>query len=203
MFELVLVDPNEELCSELEKHFIGLEKVKVVNGKFQDIENWDCVISPGNSFGIMDGGFDLLLLKLFGKEIQRKVQANIFMYHAGLQPVGTSHIVELNNIKHPFVAYTPTMLHPMPINGTINVFLSMKAALQSIQIHNDNGGGKNKKFINKVICPGLGTATGRVPYSVAAYQMRLAYDLFFNTPKKMDWDLVRQIVKKMSGGQHA
>ena len=36
-------------------------------------------------------------------------------------------------------------------------------------------------------CPGLGTATGHVPYRQAASQMALAYEHFLDPPSYLDW----------------
>ncbi|MEK8132903.1 hypothetical protein WMW72_33980 [Paenibacillus filicis] len=199
-FELVLVDTNKELCCELQHSFESLEGVSIVHGSFTDVEDWDCLITPGNSYGIMDGGFDLRAAKFFGPELEPRVRSNIFAVHAGIQPVGTSLIVPTDNQNHPFLSYTPTMRVPMPIVGTINVFLAMKAALQTISHHNDFAGGKWR--IRKVICPGLGTATGHVSYEVAAYQMRLAYDVVSDPIARSTWEKVeefeRQLVRRPS-----
>lgn len=203
MYDLILADVNPELCREFERAFSDLEDVQIINGPFQDVEKWDCLITPANSYGIMDGGFDLRVSEFFGPGLQRSVQASIFVYHARLQAVGTSLIIETDNDEHPFVAHTPTMRYPMNIDGTINVFLAMKAALQAILNHNDNGGGEHRRFIERVVCPGLGTLTGGVPYNVAADQMRAAYDMVFDSPRRMNWDVVREIEAKLRGGSHA
>lgn len=203
MYELILVDTNANLCREFERAFAGLDGVEIINGRFQDVEQWDCVITPANSYGLMDGGFDLRLSEFFGPKLQQSVQAGIFVYHARMQAVGTSLIVETGKHEHPFIAHTPTMRYPMNIEGTINVFLAMKAALQVILNHNDNGGGEHSQYIKRVLCPGLGTATGGVPFDVAANQMRTAYDMLFDPPKRMNWDVVRGIEARLSGGSHA
>ncbi|MEK3718885.1 macro domain-containing protein [Paenibacillus sp. FSL R7-0333] len=203
MYELILADINPDLCREFERAFAGQEDVKVICGPFQEIEKWDCIITPANSYGIMDGSFDLRVAEFFGPSLQRSVQASLFVYHARMQAVGTSLIIETENAEHPFVAHTPTMRYPMKIAGTINVFLAMKAALQAILNHNDNGGGEHRQFINKVVCPGLGTATGGVPFNVAADQMRAAYDMVFDSPRRMNWDVVREIEGKLRGGYNA
>jgi hypothetical protein len=45
---------------------------------------------------------------------------------------------------------------------------------------------KSQKKIARVACPGLGTATGRVPFELAACQMALAYRHFLNPPEYID-----------------
>jgi O-acetyl-ADP-ribose deacetylase (regulator of RNase III) len=41
--------------------------------------------------------------------------------------------------------------------------------------------------IKIIACPGLGTATGRVPFDEAARQMALAYRNFLDPPTSIDW----------------
>jgi hypothetical protein len=52
--KLILVDPNPELCYEWEQRFHGFKSISVVNGYFEQIAEYDCMVSPGNSFGLMD-----------------------------------------------------------------------------------------------------------------------------------------------------
>lgn len=197
MFKMILVDTQADLCSKFEKHFSGMDQVSVINARFQDVQEWDCVVTPANSYGIMDGGFDYYLAEYFGPELQRSVRSGLYVHYSGVQPVGTSMIVETGNEKHPFVAHTPTMRYPMSIQGTINVFLAMKAAMEAVQDHNDNVRGE---IIDTVLCPGIGTCAGGMDSNAAAYQMRLAYDMVFNPPKRMTWDVVREIEGRFHGG---
>ena len=56
---------------------------------------------------------------------------------------------------------------------------AMWAMLLAVRQYNN----KYPNSINSVVCPGLGTGIGRVPYSEAARQMALAYDHFLYPPK--------------------
>ncbi|SDD26747.1 O-acetyl-ADP-ribose deacetylase (regulator of RNase III), contains Macro domain [Paenibacillus sp. UNCCL117] len=196
--ELIIVDINKDLCREIQVCFEGLERVSVVNGSFTDIKEWDCIITPGNSYGIMDGGFDLHVSRFFGPQLEHRVRGYIFAMHASIQPVGTALIVPTKDQKHPYVAYAPTMRTPMPIFGTINVFLAMKAALQAIQNHNDTCSQDGCRPIRKVICPGFGTATGHVAYDVAAHQMRIAYELVYEPLRRVTWEKVEEFERKLA-----
>ncbi|MFH7027510.1 MAG: macro domain-containing protein [Heteroscytonema crispum UTEX LB 1556] len=66
------------------------------------------MVSPANSFGMIDGGIDATIMRFFGHSLAR-VQRHILEDYLGQQPVGTSMIVETSHHKHPFLAYTPTM----------------------------------------------------------------------------------------------
>ncbi len=164
--------------------FERIPNVSVVHGRFQDVDEFDCVVSPANSYGLMDGGFDAHLVHFFGLQLMERVQQHIIDHYAGSQPVGTSFLVATGNERHPFVAHTPTMRVPMVISGTDNVYQAMKAMLLAVKAYNKN----NARQIQKVLCPGLGTATGGVPFSIAAAQMRLAYEHVCNDMSHIDWN---------------
>lgn len=93
--KLVLIDPKPALCNAWRKHFDGLPNIEIIAGYFEELPEFDCMVSAANSFGLMDGGVDHNLI--------------------------------------------------------------------------------NERKIHTIACPGLGTATGRVPYPEAARQMAVAY----------------------------
>jgi O-acetyl-ADP-ribose deacetylase (regulator of RNase III) len=141
------------------------------------------MVSAANSFGLMDGGVDLAITRFFGVQLMERVQAHILREYLGEQPVGTSFIVETHHPKHPFLAHTPTMRVPMAITGTDNVYVAMRAMLLAVRQHNTC----SSDTIRKVACPGLGTATGRVPPKEAARQMALAYQSYLRPLTTVDW----------------
>lgn len=181
--KLILVDPNPELCAAWNKQFKGLRTVRVVNDRFENLPEFDCMVSAANSFGLMDGGVDLSIIGYFGIGVLDRVQERIIAEYLGEQPVGTSFIVETGHPNHPFVAHTPTMRVPMPITRTDNVYLAMWAMLVAINKHNQ----KEERKINVIACPGLGTATGRVSPDEAARQMALAYRNYLFPPTQISW----------------
>jgi O-acetyl-ADP-ribose deacetylase (regulator of RNase III) len=147
----------------------------------------------------MDGGVDGAITRFFGVDLMERVQSRILDKYLGEQPVGTSIIVETNHPKHPFIAHTPTMRVPMEIARTDNVYLAMWAMLLAVRQHNQ----QSERRINLVACPGLGTATGRVPYPEAAGQMALAYKNFLNPPRAIDWDVASSRQAQIRyGGDH-
>src|SRR5690348_1291522 len=113
--KLILVAPNPDLCLAFEQYFAGLPNFEVVNGRFQRVAEYDCMVSPANSFGLMDGGIDAAIIDYFGQGLMRRVQDYIIEYYLGEQSVGTSFIIETGNEKHPYLAHTPTMRVPMEI----------------------------------------------------------------------------------------
>ncbi len=186
MKRLILVDPKLELCQCWEKAFQHLPNVEIIQGKFEKLSQFDCMVSAANSFGLMDGGVDLAIANFFGQDLVNKVQKQILEEYLGEQPIGTSLIVETGHIKHPFIAHTPTMRVPQPIAHTDNVYWAMWAMLLTVRKHNQ----QNSKLIEIIACPGLGTSTGKMSFSEAAQQMALAYQNFLNPPTNLDWEVV-------------
>lgn len=182
-FELILVDIKEEMCTNWKESFQNYPEVKIHHCPFHLVKEYDCLVSPANSFGLMDGGIDLAIRNYFGMKLQYNVQKIIQKDFYGEQPVGTSIIIDTENEEHPFLAHTPTMRAPMDISNTDNVYNAMFSMLRTVSNFN-----KTSKFrIQKVLCPGLGTATGRVPFNEAARQMSLAYYNFMNPTTNMNW----------------
>ncbi|PRP89741.1 putative phosphatase, C-terminal domain of histone macro H2A1 like protein [Planoprotostelium fungivorum] len=185
-FELILVDLTQQLCEEWQKSFADLPHVTIVNNFFEQIPEFDCMVSAANSFGLMDGGIDAAITEFFGKQLPDRVQARIISEYGGVQPVGTSFIIETLGEKgerHPFLAHTPTMRVPKDISTTDNTYTAMFATLLAVQNHNRT----SEKKIKKLACPGLGTLSGRVPLSVGAKLMALAYEHFLHPPTQLDW----------------
>lgn len=182
-FQLILVDPKQALCNAWEEYFAGLPRVEIVRGFFQDVPEFDCMVSPANSFGLMDGGVDAAITNFFGAQLMKRVQRHIVEDYFGEQPVGTSFIIGTDHDKHPWLAHTPTMRVPMSIAHTDNVYLAMWALLRAVHQHNQ----QNEQKIERVLCPGLGTGTGRVPAKEAARQMSLAYKNYLNPPLFINW----------------
>ncbi|MEH2204478.1 MAG: macro domain-containing protein [Nostoc sp.] len=180
--KLILVAPDCLLCAAFEQHFNYLPNVEIVNNYFEWLPDFDCMVSPANSFGMMDGGIDAAIIRFFGHSLMARVQQRILEDYLGEQPVGTSMIVETGHHKHPFLAHTPTMRVPMIIAGTDIPYIAMWAMLLAVRHHNQHA----RQKINTIACPGLGTGIGRVPYTEAARQMALAYDHFLYPPKHLN-----------------
>lgn len=134
--KLVLVDIEEQMCTAWRQAFQNLPSVDIVQGRFETVADFDCIVSAANSFGIMDGGIDAAIVRFFGGELMEHIQTVILRDYMGEQLVGTSLIVETGNRQHPFVAHTPTMRVPMPIAHTDNVYRAMWAMLLAVRQHN-------------------------------------------------------------------
>lgn len=175
---LTLVDRGKEFCDVLRWQFRAHPEVTIVHGRFEDLPSYDCVVTAGNSFGLMDAGMDLAVVRFFGRHVMERIQRQILEEHLGEQPVGTCLIVPTDHMVHPFVAHAPTMRVPMNIQGTDHVYLAMWSVFTALHRHNRT----NAHRIDSLACPGLGTGTGGMDPLEAALQLYLAYEHYLNPP---------------------
>jgi len=185
---LILVDRNKESCDILRWQFRSHSDVQVVCGRFEDLPSFDCVITAGNSFGLMDAGMDLAVVRFFGHHVMERIQKQILEDYLGEQPVGTCIIVATDHPMHPLVAHAPTMRVPMNIQGTDHVYLAMWAALTAVHRHNRS----EPRKIDSLACPALGTGTGGVDYLEAALQLCLAYEHYRQPPQFINPSVAQQ-----------
>jgi O-acetyl-ADP-ribose deacetylase (regulator of RNase III) len=200
---IIFTDTNEAVIEALRSQFYDVVEANFHVGRFEEVDDWECVVSPANSYGIMDGGIDLAIRQFFGMRLQHEVQEMIDRKWGGEQPVGTCEIVDGGRQFAPnrFVAHAPTMRVPQNIQGTLNAFLAMRAMLMAVRAWNegttprstigvDLGRGPHapsysettyvprsdtEERIFTVVCCGLGTLTGRLSPRDAAMQMRRAW----------------------------
>jgi O-acetyl-ADP-ribose deacetylase (regulator of RNase III) len=132
----------------------------------------DAMVSPANSFGIMDGGLDLAIRDALGMQVEARVRRMIRERHHGELPVGWAEVVETGDSRWPYLICAPTMRIPEDVSGTPNAYLAFRAVMLAIRRHNAAGAPR----IASVVCSGLGTGVGRTPPRRCAAQMRVAYD---------------------------
>jgi O-acetyl-ADP-ribose deacetylase (regulator of RNase III) len=109
---LWLVHPDALMCAAFRERFEGLPGVRIVQGRFEDLEPHDCFVTAGNAFGIMTAGIDAAVVRAFGDDLMHRIQQHIRNAFFGEQPVGTAFVVPTNHIKIPFVVHAPTMRVP-------------------------------------------------------------------------------------------
>ncbi|HCT3325317.1 macro domain-containing protein [Enterobacter cloacae] len=98
---LILTTTQREVLDSFTRNFEGLPNCRIHQGFYQELRKHDAVVSPANSFGLMDGGFDLVLTQRFGEQLMKRVMMHIDEHYLGEQPVGTAFVIETG---HP---YTP------------------------------------------------------------------------------------------------
>jgi len=194
----IIVTPSSTAAEEIRWATRSSPLIEVVLGKFEEIPAFDCVATAGNSFGLMDAGMDLAVLKFFGPQLQENIQKLILDEYLGEQPVGTCLLAPTGHVRHPYVAHAPTMRIPMNISGTDHVYLATWAVLTAIHRHNR----KNEIAIRTLVCPAFGTGTGGVTPLEAGTQMRVAYDHFLKPPQYLNPSVAQARQERVHYGGH-
>ncbi|WP_224996880.1 macro domain-containing protein [Cesiribacter sp. SM1] len=166
--KIILVHKNSpELGQAWMNDFAFHSDVSVVDGDIFE-QQCDAIVSPGNSFGFMDGGLDLIISKKLGWDIQKQLQAKIKSLPLGELLVGQALTISTAN-EPKYVICAPTMRVPTSYNisTSINAYLAMKAILLELANHNE---------IETVAIPGLCTGTGNMEPAIASKQMFAAYE---------------------------
>lgn len=79
--------------------------------------------------------------------------------------VGQAVIISTENSEIPWMVSAPTMRLPSVVANTVNAYLAFRAALRVVR----------DTQIDTLLCPGMGTLTGKIPFEKAAKQMLFAY----------------------------
>jgi len=184
--KIQLIDRKIALVEAFRDAFEDCEDVEVLLGSIFDIKT-DCIVSPANSFGFMDGSLDLAISETLGWGIQERLQKIIQEEHNGELLVGQAVLVPTDSKEIPWCISAPTMRVPSIIMNTPNPYLASKAVfclLKEVQEAfkwpvNVSGEKVERPSLEIVSMTGMGTGVGKVPYEVCAKQMRLAYDDFW------------------------
>lgn len=180
--KIILLDRSLTMVAYWQEAFVGTDVECICDdfAAFMDRcgNEVDCVVSPGNSYGLMDGGYDLALTRYFGDKLPLAVQAYIRDYYHGEQPVGASFLVSIpGSSKH--LIHTPTMRIPSPIYDSMVVYNAMRSTLLEAKRHN----------VKTILIPAFGGKCGRLSKDVIAGMMRRAYNqISSDVPEKLSWD---------------
>lgn len=161
--DIYLVDTDEEVVNAWNEHFADCEDVHVQLGDYFDFPA-EAMVSPANSYGIMDGGLDDSIRERLGYDIEKRVQEAFG--DSGFLEVGDAVIVSADHDCWEFLVCGPTMEEPGDVSTTDNAYRAFKAILRECR----------SAGIESLLCSGLATGVGRMPADDCAYQMRKAYD---------------------------
>ncbi|ESO94222.1 hypothetical protein LOTGIDRAFT_161430 [Lottia gigantea] len=185
-------DRNKRLVTEWQVFFendIKSEKVQVSHGDiFKGAPSADAIVSPANSFGFMDGGIDMAYSLHFGWQLQKRLQKVIRKEHHGEILVGAAVIIPIfeggakqesmnwkganENKPIKYLISAPTMRVPQFVDDTVNSYLAFRAVVLAVENFNRH----HDEKIKSVLCPGLGTAVGRMPFDRCAFQYKRPHD---------------------------
>jgi O-acetyl-ADP-ribose deacetylase (regulator of RNase III) len=171
--KVYLIDSKPELCEKWRQVFSCYHEVEVFTGDYFQ-QSADAIVSPANSFGIMDGGLDLAIRNELGFQIESDIQEVILNKYHGEMPIGTAEIINTNHNKWSYMISAPTMRIPENVAFTLNAYIAFRAILIAINSFNES---KPKRPIKSLVCSGLGTGIGSMEPVKCAAQMRAAYKL--------------------------
>lgn len=167
--KIYIVSTDSYAVDSLKEEFEGIKNVFIFNEDIRDFydrkaDEIDCLVSPANAYGIMDGGYDAALSDILGWEFQNKVQDYIKRHYFGEQPVATSFIIdtEIPGLK---LIHTPTMQYPSPIEDDMVIYQCMRTTLMCALKHD----------VSCIVLPVFGGAVGDVDGDTCARRMLEGY----------------------------
>ncbi|TDL25138.1 macro domain-like protein [Rickenella mellea] len=165
---------------------------------------FDAIVSPANSYGRLDGGFDagiaFLLSPAEPTHLTQHIQTHIFQTHRGFVAPGTTVLVPLpsdlaeaqsrgTGCTH--ILLCPTMHWPNDVRWNKDVVYNTTwGILTEIDRHNRTC--QPSERISRVLMPALGTGTGRIPPRRFTEQFALAVRNFDESLRKPEkWSAMR------------
>ncbi|KAI9067399.1 macro domain-like protein [Trametes sanguinea] len=217
-----LFSMDEDLVGHWRESFFNLapdevkDRVSFVHAKFEDLKTnyFDCIVSPANSFGRFDGGFDQILTETLApaddpSALTHAAQRVLYQRWRGYAPPGTCTLIPLVNTPcYPnkfgcrYIALCPTMRLPGPVNWHKEiVYNCVWSLLVEIDRHNARAAeeGSGLTPITSVGMTGLATGIGMVSAAVCARQTSLAFAHFYEAkthPEKwsaLEWPEIVQL----------
>src|SRR5215471_9865832 len=109
--KLYRIDRSQDLVREWKEQFANCSDVKVLAGDYFQ-KSADAMVSPANSFGIMDGGLDLAIRTELGLKVEQRIQEVIVEKYHGELPAGCAEIVATDDSRWKYLIAAPTMRIP-------------------------------------------------------------------------------------------
>ena len=177
--KIYLLDINPDMTAAWEKYFSAVPNIQIINADFANFMNShavDCVVSPANSYGLMDGGYDYAISAWFGWDLQKKVQKYILENLCGEQPVGTSILIDTgkDGIK---LIHTPSMRYPDRIREPLIIYQCMRTCLMTAMANP----------IKTIVIPAFGGFYGQMPPDTVAQMMWRAWEQLNHIPSEISW----------------
>lgn len=185
---IILIDRVPRLVDRWQDQFADCSAVEVLAGDYFQ-RPADAMVSPANSFGIMDGGLDLAIRDRLGFQVETRVQEVIVEKYHGELPVGSAEVVATDAPDWRYLIAAPTMRIPEPIPHTLNAYLAFRAVLVAVENFNRRFG---RREIDSVVCCGLGTGIGQLEPLRCAQQMRAAYQSMNTEARIPSFDAIHE-----------
>jgi O-acetyl-ADP-ribose deacetylase (regulator of RNase III) len=179
---------------------------------------FNCIVSPANSYALMDGGFDDAITRAFSPDdnyyaLTYYLQAEIYKQYRGYAPPGTATLIPIpaeyaeqsrttDRWGCRWLALCPTMRVPYDANWDREVVYECIWTLMcALERHNRvaRESGKSESAIDSILMTPLATGVGKVSGERWAHQAVLAMKHFISAvenPSKwgaLDWNMVEDI----------
>jgi len=190
---IILCDQKPALIAAWEQVFQAEDRVSVVRGDILD-QKADAMLSPANSFGIMDGGLDATIRSALGHQVERDAQSLIVERYHGELPVGVAEVIPTRHEVWKWLVVAPTMRVPERVDRTLNAYLCFRAALLAISRHNMS---RSAEPIHSLVAPGLCTGIGGMLPRRSAAQMKVALAAADNPARIPPFDTIHLVHQRM------
>ncbi|THH19316.1 hypothetical protein EW146_g1828 [Bondarzewia mesenterica] len=206
--KFVLFDVSADLVDEWRQAFAALvpqecrAQVTILESTLRDLKPpntpFDCIVSPANSFGRFDGGFDQILSDVLAppddpSALTRTAQAVIYRRWRGFAPPGTCTLIPLSDTScaaNPFacrfVALCPTMRFPSSVAWHKEiVYNCVWSLLVEVDEHNNRAAADLQLSpIETVVMTGLATGIGCISANQCAKHTALAFSHYHDAKTK-------------------
>ncbi|MBX9690740.1 MAG: hypothetical protein K2Z81_00035 [Cyanobacteria bacterium] len=173
----LLRDNNPEVVKAWRSFFGRQSNMDIQEGDALESDA-SVIVTPINSFGILDSGFSSSLNDRLEGTLEPRVRKLIEDKHAGELSVGMAEAIRSGVDKPKLIVVAPTVRVPpeRAAAGCVCSYLSTRAALRAIaaEIRKDKQEARPSD-IDSVVMVGMGTGEGKMPPAVAAFQMYEAY----------------------------
>lgn len=178
--KIYLLDINENMINEWSKLFNNYPNIEIVHNdlySFLASTKVDCLVSPANSYGLMDGGYDYAITTWYGSDLMNKVQEYIINELYGEQTIGTAICIQTDSSPQ-YLIHSPAMRTPEIIYDYRVIYNCMRNTLIQAMKHD----------IKSIVVPAWGGGCGRVEPNIIANMMLCAYNQLLNTPSELSWN---------------
>jgi O-acetyl-ADP-ribose deacetylase (regulator of RNase III) len=188
-----------------------------LNGLDSNVK-FECVVSPANSYGLLDGGFDDAISRAFSPAanyyaLTHHVQTELYKQLRGFAPPGTCTLIPIPQ-KYAeqsrtgdlwgcrWLALCPTMRVPDKVGWDREVVYDcVWSLLCALDRHNRNArdSGNSESIINSILMTPLATGVGKVSAERWAHQVVLALKHFISAVENpvqwssLNWDQVTEV----------
>ena len=171
--QIVLASVDDDLVRAWESSCGNRSNVKIHHGSIFEVK-CDAIVSPGNSFGFMEDGFNLEISEYFGGHVVERLQQLIQTRHHGELLVGSAEVVDTDHVEIPYLIAAPIIRVPTVLKETVNIYLATRAVLTHVKFGTVPDGTPVKHIIETIAIPDMGMEIGKISPDICALQMKVA-----------------------------